>query len=285
MCFKAEPVGNVISKCYLVLMNEMPDHLSLKIESRGFNLMSYKYFTTLEPIVVDITDLKERRIGKLSHRFLLTSSIRNNISSQIKGKVDVLLIQPDTLHFKFDRRKKKTVPVRFVKHLEFEPNYQVYGNILLEPARVEINGSKLMLDTITEVRTEIMSLKGLNKNVSNKAKLDMGLYKQKVESTVKYVNVDIGVEKYTEGFAEADVEVTNLPENFRVNTFPSSVKVRYLVALKDYEAVQGDNFLVKADFLKERSSPNKLELKISEISSRVELIAIEPDNVEFIINK
>ena len=117
----------------LVLMNELPNHLSLNIKSRGFNLMSYRYLTNIEPIIIDISDLKERRLGKFSYRYMTTSGIKTSIANQIKGKVEVMDVSPDTLHFEFDRKRKKTVPVRLVRNFEFEPQYQVYGDILILP--------------------------------------------------------------------------------------------------------------------------------------------------------
>ncbi|NQY08948.1 MAG: YbbR-like domain-containing protein [Flavobacteriales bacterium] len=269
----------------LVLMNELPNHLSLNIKSRGFNLMSYRYLTNIEPIIIDISDLKERRLGKFSYRYMTTSGIKTSIANQIKGKVEVMDVSPDTLHFEFDRKRKKTVPVRLVRNFEFEPQYQVYGDILIVPNTVEIFGSRSMLDTIAEIRTQLVSLTGLNSNVIDKTKLDMSAYNGRVKSKVKKINLDIKVEKYTEGLAEAEIKVANLPGEYSINTFPSKVNVRYLVALKDYESVQSDYYSVKADFSKKRDKSNKLNLKISQMSSRVTLIDIEPNKVEFIINK
>ena len=142
-----------------------------------------------------------------------------------------------------------------------------------------------MLDTIAEIRTQLVSLTGLNSNVIDKTKLDMSAYNGRVKSKVKKINLDIKVEKYTEGLAEAEIKVANLPGEYSINTFPSKVNVRYLVALKDYESVQSDYYSVKADFSKKRDKSNKLNLKISQMSSRVTLIDIEPNKVEFIINK
>ncbi|NQY67983.1 MAG: hypothetical protein HRT72_09720 [Flavobacteriales bacterium] len=269
----------------LVLMNDLPDELVLHVRSRGFNLMSYKYFSDHEPIVVKIEDLKERRISQYSHRFLLTDDIRSDLEEQIKGKVEVIDINPDTLHFDFDRKRKKMVKVKLMKDFNFLTQYQVYGDIALEPSMVEITGAKSMLDTITEVQTELLSKIDLKEGFSQKALLSMDSYKGRVITNTESIKVDVQIEKYTEGIVEAEIKIANLPSEYSINTFPSKVNIRYLVALRDYEAVQNDYYSVKADFAKERVNPNKLNLEVNEISRNVDVISIEPNKVEFIINK
>ena len=177
------------------------------------------------------------------------------------------------------------VKVKLMKDFNFLTQYQVYGDIALEPSMVEITGAKSMLDTITEVQTELLSKIDLKEGFSQKALLSMDSYKGRVITNTESIKVDVQIEKYTEGIVEAEIKIANLPSEYSINTFPSKVNIRYLVALRDYEAVQNDYYSVKADFAKERVNPNKLNLEVNEISRNVDVISIEPNKVEFIINK
>ena len=93
------------------------------------------------------------------------------------------------------------------------------------------------------------------------------------------VEIFIPVEKFTEG--EVQIPVSFLSEMNNIKLFPEIVTVTYIVALKDYQKVNKDLFIIQ---LIPGTQTNK-NIELIHHPSFVKVIKIEPQHIDYIILK
>ena len=147
----------------MVMMEIPPEEIGVRVRANGFQLLGYQ----LSPKKVEI-DLREaRRVDK--GFFISPQSYRNQIEGQIGQGVALLQIPADTIFMNFQQLNSKTVPVRVQALLDFAQNHMLDGEIKIEPAQIHLLGPPEEIDTIMEVRTELLSLSNLKEEFSIRA--------------------------------------------------------------------------------------------------------------------
>ena len=148
--------------------------------------------------------------------------------------------------------------------------------------RVVITGMGIISPIGKDIKTFWENLKngvcGIDfiQNIDTKAKLAL---KENIQCDVNEVEIVVNVEKYTE--AEVEVPIT-IPDETQLHLFPNKVKIRYIVAIKDYPIINDISFKVSIDpedvFINE-TLPVKLEL----FPNTTQIISINPEEVEYLV--
>ena len=103
--------------------------------------------------------------------------------------------------------------------------------------------------------------------------------KDNIQCDINEVEIVVNVEKYTE--AEVEVPIT-IPDDTQLHLFPNKVKIRYIVAIKDYPIINDISFKVTIDpdgiFLNET-----LPVKLLLYPNNTQIISINPEEVEYIV--
>ena len=77
-----------------------------------------------------------------------------------------------------------------------------------------------------------------------------------------------------------------MPKNHIISTYPKEVKVVFQVALKDYNKITKNSFVIRCDYKK--TTKNNFEYLIPEIIEKPEIlfdVKVVPNKVEFLIKK
>ena len=88
-----------------VLVNELPDHLKLTLNGAGYSILKKKIGGGKSPLVIDIEKVNKTvtRNGEIYRFYLLTYSLRESFSRQIRADFEILYVNPDTIFFEFDQ--------------------------------------------------------------------------------------------------------------------------------------------------------------------------------------
>ena len=86
------------------------------------------------------------------------------------------------------------------------------------------------------------------------------------------------MERYTE--SKREIPITT-PDNVQMNLYPKFVQVRYMVAMKDYANINSQSFKVTIDTTNMFYS--KLPVKLALYPNNIQIIGIEPKEVEYFI--
>ena len=253
-------------------------HVDATMTTTGFKLMNY-YLKTKKnrEIVLSLKDINYKKTNfetySYSKRFL-----EEKIAEFIGAATTDVQVADDQQFFVMSKLSSKKVKIVPQTSLDFEKQYNLYGEPVAIPDSATVFGALKDIEDIQYLQTELISRKNVNQNIDTKAKLAL---KENVQCDVNEAEIIVNVEKFTE--AEVEVPIT-IPDESQLHLFPNKVKIRYIVAIKDYPKINELSFKVTIDpddiFINE-TLPVKLQLH----PNNTQIISINPEAVEYIVVK
>ena len=193
------------------------------------------------------------------------------------GTSDVVM-NDDKVYFNMDVLKSKVVPIAFQSDIKTQRQYDVYGIPTLDPSTITIYGPQEVIDTVKSVKTVKVSKVNVNQGFRETVGLD--LLDGKIRSNVKEVTVEVNVEKFTEKDIEVPIKVTG---GLRLRFFPETMKVKCLVAIKDYASIVPEDFSVAVDKQQLEALQPLLDVRLASWPQYVQVLSTSPDKVEYLI--
>jgi YbbR domain-containing protein len=268
----------------LVLTDKPDSLLSFRVTSGGFELAILKYLTRKKPIVIDLRDLKLRKVDDEKYVTLInTSDFSSSILNRLNLSEKMVSVSPETIEINFESLARKMVRVIPDLSLEFEKMYQLVDSVRISPDSVEIAGSLDEISRISSISTIKKNIQNINKDVSLKIPLDKSVLNPGVSVYPEEVSIDIIVEKFTEASIKVPISAVE-NDTMRIKTFPEDVKITYLVSLKNFNRVDTNMFLVSVDFQNNNNS-DKLKVKVINSPPFVKITKVEPEKVEYLVFK
>lgn len=257
------------------ILEEDSYSVEANIQCSGFKLLNY-YFVRKSHRAVNISlgNIKYKKENK--YYSYNCSYVEEAIAQFLNINNNEVSTKEDAIYFKMNKLASKTVKVTPDININFERQYNFYGDILIQPDSITIFGAENDIANTFEVHTEKIELKNLKKNIETSSRLALsdGLF-----SETKDVVVKINVEKYTE--AEISIPIS-IPDNIKLHIFPDKVTARYIVAMKDYEKINSLSFRVEID-TNELYLNDMLPVNLVLSPNNTKIIDIEPSEVEYVI--
>ncbi|MBS4012772.1 MAG: hypothetical protein KGZ97_03285 [Bacteroidetes bacterium] len=268
--------------------------LQVKYRTTGVKFLFSGMYTTSDEIKIDFSQfLRTRKSGET--RFYITSQrIEQLLFADASNNLEVVSIWPDTLFFSAKRAVEKKVPVFFDKSkVEYSPGFKLYGDLIIEPDSVFVRLLESDAMKVDAAIADTKSIKGLEKNAILTLPLILDADVSRFEISPKSVNVAIAVEKYTEKSFDVDIAVLCNGEVYDIEDFPelrllpAKVSVNVVVALKDYNNITPDMFVVAVDCNDFSPHPKTPRMSVSLISQpeNIFLNSITPEKVDYLILK
>ncbi len=266
-----------------VLMEKLPHTVDIQISGTGYQLLSYILQPEQATVLLDGRSIGMSPASQAGEAFLTTFQGIDFFNRE-HGDIKALNILPDTIRFSFFDRGFRKVPVHLNSYLDFERQFSLSDSIQLSPDSITITGPVQVLDSIKQIETEALVLSKLNKSGNYTVKI------KRPSDRVTYAPLEVGarleVDKFTEAVLEVPVYVDHLLSSDSLDIFPQSVKVRYLVSLRDYNKVNPKLFRIAADAFDLRNAQaTNLRLYLRKVPPYVRQVQMSPETVEFIIRK
>ena len=254
------------------------DTIDLQVEGTGWQLLFSKLRINPQSVDVNLEKLKKQTFINLSDQL-------NYINKQFESTQKVVNIRPDTLYFDFSSRAVKKIPIRLNYDIRFESHYGISDSIQISPSYVTVTGPGNELEKINYWYTDTLKLKNVNGNFSGKISLQKPL-KANISIYPRLVDLRLRVDEYTEKVLDVPIVLLNNNEFRNVKLLPDKVKITFLTALSNYSKIERDDFEVSVDLNNWKSDGYKqLPVVISKFPKFCELVKIEPQNIDFIIQK
>ncbi len=263
----------------MVLLEPPPEELGVRIRANGFQMLGFQ----LNPKEVGI-DLREARQGSRGY-FISPQSYRDQIDRQLGQGVALLQIPADTIFMNFQELRAKTVPVQLDLSLDLAQNYMLDGSVRVEPEKVHLLGPPEEIDSIEAVFTEPLSLTDVKEDFQYELSLSgKGRYPH-TEFSAERIRVVGTVFRFSETVVQVPVEVTGVPEDIEIQTFPEVVGVLCKGRMAGLKALRPEDFKLVADYRAPESETGRLMLSLTDYPDTVyETLLLEP-SVEFIIRR
>jgi YbbR domain-containing protein len=225
-------------------------------------------------------------LRQLSNKnFISFKSQLSSINKEFDSQQRVISVLPDTLYFDFSTQKTKRVPVKLMSDLHFKPQHGIYDSVQLQPEFVTLTGPEKELEKIDSWDTDTLVLHNVNRTLTTKislkspSKLNVAVYPS-------LITVKLPIGEFTEREIEVPLIIKNNLNFEEVKLLPESVKVKILIALKNYPLVDRKSFEASVDLNNwSEYGYNQLPVKISRFPKFSQLLRVEPQSADFIIQK
>ncbi|MCQ2375511.1 MAG: hypothetical protein MJ069_06405 [Salinivirgaceae bacterium] len=227
-----------------VVINNLPPEATLTVQGRGYDMLQYKWKAKPTLNIDMLRFVGELQKEETREYLLYTDRITEDIQSQLPVEMSLSRFQPDTIRLLFSNFSSKKVPVQNKVKLGFERQCQVFGDVLLMPDSVWVDGPSILLDTLQAINTKPIAITHIKKNVLQEVEL------QQIKNiTIRQnkVTLAVPVSKFTEKILKLPVNVIDTTDKQHVRAVPSEVTVQFMVPLVEYDIVNKNDFRVEVD--------------------------------------
>lgn len=259
-------------------MAMQPDSAVVKIEATGWQLL-FTSLTEDDPLVqVDLSGLQNRDFISFANQI-------GFINRQFPSNQRVVSVSPDTLFFDFSAQTEKRVPVNVKYDLGFARQFGLIGPIEVSPEYVTVRGPREEILEIQHWDTDTLILSGLNAPVAQSVYMNTHL-QPNLKVSPAQVNVVVPVGEMTEKEIEVAIEVINDDAYRAIKLLPGKVRLTVLVSLLDYADIGPESFRAIVDMKDWKEGVRTtLSVKLLQLPEYCKLVRIEPQNVDFFVNK
>ena len=258
------------------LEKELPEELKFVLKDEGKIIWSYQksHFDTLKiDLTAQFDDNSPIEI-KFDEQF-------QKILSLLSPTTKVVELNPGYFTSKYIRLYSKLVPVVTSNVIKLSPQHVMYDTVAFSPKYVSLLGTKESVDSIS-----YLYLEPITETFDKTKTIAVNIQKpQGVNISRPSVNVTVPVEMCTEKEVIVPIIVENLPQNTKVRTFPSEIKIRFSVGLSHYNSVTESTFRAIFDYNDILLNPDKntATLQLDYTSGYIFNIQLHPSEVEYII--
>lgn len=254
------------------------DTVNMQVRGTGWQMLFSNLRLKPQDIQVDLSGLRTRD-------WILFSNQMGYVNRQFGANQKIVSISPDTLFFNFSKQDVKKVTVNLSKDLKFRKQYDIIGDIQIEPKFVTVTGPLEDLVLIDGWTTDTLKGMNIDKDVVMKVSL---LKSQKANINVHpaMVDVRIPVGEVTEKIVELPIKAENSRAFRTVKILPEKVRLTVLVSLDKYEETDREMFEAIINLNDWRSNHiQQLPVIITKQPDFVKIVKAEPQNVEFLLWK
>ena len=262
-----------------VILKDSVQMLDVTLTSSGFNLL--KYYLINPQLNFDFSTIKRDK----KHYVWTKNSQFQSIVNQFNVATSINALKPDTIKFNYDARFIKRLPVVLEQNIKFASGFDIDDSYVLEPDSIDVIGSKMVIDTLKQIKTETLSLSDVNSDINFIVTLNLPNNSDGFLVSSSQVEVFGAVTKFTEGSIFVPVRITNLPENLSINYFPKEIEVIFYTSLENYGNISINSFKVECDFGTLNDFENQLIPKIIEKPTQVKNLRLGTKSIEFIIKQ
>ncbi|MCC8361250.1 YbbR-like domain-containing protein [Salinimicrobium sediminilitoris] len=261
-----------------LLVGKIPQSLELRIQENGFTVAWFSLF----PPTVNI-DLSKASIENDALVYAIDEN-HSELQSQLEIDLDDNEFLKDALVVQYEQKQEKKLPVVFRMKMEYAVGYSAVEALKYEPDSIMVSGPDNILDTLSKLFTQQLSLTKVKEDQQGIVYLDttalpnVTFYRNKV----KYA---VDVEKVTEGKVQVPIEIMNVPRGLNVVIFPKEVVLFYQVNLKDFSRVTASDFRVVVDFDDVRGQQDFLIPEVIQKPEFTSNIRLNEKRIQFIIKK
>lgn len=265
----------------LILTNSDANVISIGMNAQGFELLASKYTRKLRTLTIDLSTIKIRQSEDGYTAHLPSSKLMEQLESQIRFEKEITYIKPDTLFFRFSEVFRKQVPVVLDLDYSISGQYDLTDSVYFRPRFVTVSSTKDIIDTLSAVRTQRLTLNQLDSSVN----IRLALYKGEQAGLLKYSNdsvtIKMKIEKVTEAVYTVPVSVAGNGENVKI--FPDKVEITCRVPLSVYPHIEASDFSIQVQYIPSLIKGKKLKVSVMKIPDKVKVLKIVPEEVEYII--
>ena len=217
--------------------------------------------------------------------FIISNNeLKRTITSQLKNDIIVNNVSIEKMEVFLDKLKTKKVKVSLLENINFKNGFNSIGQYKISPDSIAISGPTQYLDTLTEIKTELLELTNVNENIAAIVNLN-----KSNDTSISYsqetVKLDVFVKEFTQKSLLVPVVVNNLPSDLSIRLVPENVTIRFDVAMEDYNKITAINFMLMCDFDKKNEQEDFMIPHLIKQPESIINLEIQENKINYLIFK
>jgi hypothetical protein len=280
----AFPVEYINLPTNKALVNDPPDKFLLHVNAHGFTLLRYKLSAAFAPLVFDVNEYTDNLMQKTerSEFAIPTRQFVGRLAQQLGDEIEVVMVSPDTLKFKFDQMVSRSIRVKPDVKITLKQQYLISGSIQTKPEYVKVFGPLTILDTLRFVQTQPRQYEMASSQINEKIAIQpIG----RLRFEPSEVEMTIPVEEFTESHLTVPVYLKDCPDSLLVKLFPGAVDLTFTVGLSHFSEVGPQDFKLVVDCNEIKEHKTRLRVSVESAPTLVGSLKISPEELEYLIEK
>jgi len=259
-----------------IIIGDIPEKLDIEIKTSGLKLLFIIFSNRISELNIDFNSLKTNAKSQAYSISNGNFSIKNSINFN----VEILKIRPDTLFFNLASNNTRLVPVKLNLKTTMRSGYAITSNPVVNPAFISVSGDSLSLSKIDTIYTMPITLKDVYQNYNESILLNNTNLNN--HFNLKEVNIQFNVDRLTETTIRVPVNFITNQSYRHIKLLPPFVNVTYLVAMKDYDAINSNSFKATVNYKQIEEKQTKLKVELIRKPSEIKVLKIEPSNISYL---
>ncbi|WP_010182885.1 CdaR family protein [Aquimarina agarilytica] len=254
--------------------------VKMVLNGSGLQLLKYTFFN-------HSIDLDARKADNTndSHAFFTGKRMHDILKSSLGYEGEISHVFKDTLHVYYDVYEDKKIPLKINSTINYASGYTSIKGVTSEDKEILVTGPKSVLDTLKFIATDVLKLDDIKTDYQGILTISKNKLPENLKFEKKEINIDLIVDKLTEGEFQVPITLLNVPKNVRVQLFPKQVGVVFSVTLKDYPKLTALDFSITANMIKAEPNTTSLLLKLDKIPNFVYNARLMKKEVQYVVIK
>lgn len=259
----------------VTIINEAPKDIRVSVKNTGYAL--FKYILGNAPEVSVPFDKYSDKKGNI---IIKQQDIEGLLVDKFGNGATIVSVFPTDINIKYTTLPAKKLPLEVIGDFSSNFQYVINGKIKASFDSVYVYSDEQTLFSLSAMHTERVSMKELKDTfVYNVAVAKM----RNVKIVPDSVTVVVPVEPLISASSEVSIRAVNVPEEYRLVSFPSKVKASYFVPMSDFENAKNHRLDIFVDFIDIHKGVVKLPLHFGVMPRNWHNIVLQSDSVEFIV--
>lgn len=254
----------------------LPREFRFVVRDQGKRLQKYRE-SNFAPIEIDLKQQFTSTEGKIH---ITADQVKSKIADQLQGTAKIQNIQPELIETGYFYQKKKVVPVRVCGNITPAQQYYFIQEPATIPGEITLYGKREMLDTISCVYTEQVSITDVRDSVSLDAAL---VLTEGIRYSHDKVHLVVQAEQFTEKTLTIGIASVGVPQGESLRLFPATTEVTVRIAVSNFSEVTEDDLKVICRY--PQTERRTLPLELNYTSNNIIQARLTPSEVEYIIEK
>ena len=268
------------------LTEEVPNNAKVRLRGAGralFKTIILKNFISDFKLVLDLERISEEYDFILNDYF---ERYPQKIVIPSSFEVDyVEVVYPNAIHISLDEYKEKIVNVISNIHLDAAPGYTLVGDPIIQPEKIEIAGSKNIVELINYVKTEKDTFNNLTKDISVNIPLN-SVRDQLIEYTPKTVIINQEIQSISERIiSEIPVKIINENDALQIFVSPQTVSLTVIGGTDYIASLKANDIYISVDFINWKPQKQFYELQVNVPNDVMKWMDLSPRNIELIVTR
>jgi len=273
--FESLPEGVALEK-------GLQQELRLKLRASGFRFLTGSFGQ--QELKINLSGLAEQE----GLYYLTRTELSAQIEKQLTNSVSLLELEldNDTLFIGAYPLIRKTVPIRPNLELSVTQNYRLYGEVVVIPDSVEIEGPASELNQTTEIATQRIILENISDDFSEKSLLLHPELLVNSKLSVSTVLVKGEIDRFSEQEIKVDISRKGIPDSVAIQLLPTQVSLICRGRPENLKKLEASDFEVET-FISDVSqigTASSLALRLTKQPDSILSVRITPARVRVIRN-